>query len=251
MGDGVIQLLVIGFFIIISVMDGAARKKKRQQAQLLDQIPESDGPPGADDPERLGEDSSEGMVPGDLWGEIAAMARGEHPAQRTEEPPPPGTPSTSSTRSEGRPVPRTAQRSPRMREYDGAGGMQDYDGAGGRQDYDGAGGGQDYDGKDGLLEHDPPDKVAEPVPPDFAWSPDDPPSGAVGESEPSELPHEHVMHPEAGTVDSSDEAARTSRGRGAPRRPMGRMASLRRAIVMAEVLKPPVAFRADRGKPFG
>ncbi len=37
MGDGFIQLLVIGFFIVISMMDGAARKK-RQAAQRLGPI---------------------------------------------------------------------------------------------------------------------------------------------------------------------------------------------------------------------
>jgi len=253
MGDGFIQLLVIGFFIIISMMDGAARKKKRLEAQRLDQIPEPDGPPGADDGEGLGEDSSEGMVPGDLWGEIAAMARGEHPAQRTEEPPLPGTPSTSSPRSEGRPAPRMREYDGRggMQEYDGAGGMREYDGAGGIRAYDGAGGIREYDGEDGLLGDDPPDTVPEPERATVTWSPDGPPSGAVGESEPSELPHEHVMHTDTGMVDSSDGAARTSRGRGALREPMGRVASLRRAIVMAEVLRPPVALRADNREPYG
>jgi hypothetical protein len=61
-----------------------------------------------------------------------------------------------------------------------------------------------------------------------------------------ELPHEHVLHPEAGMADSSDAAARTSR-----KQPMSRVASLRRAIVMAEVLRPPVALRADNGEPYG
>ena len=243
MGDGFIQFLVIAFFVIITIMDGAARKKKREEAQRRGQIPGPDGPPGADDDERLVEGSSEGMVPEDLWEEIAALARGEHPAQRTEPPALPRAESPTAHRTESRTVTRTTQRSARMQEYDGQGGMQEYE---------------------------RPDTVREPAPPDFTWSPDGSPPVLVTEttSRPvgrptfapptevrqppaqvrpplSEAQHEHVLHREGGATDPSEGASRTSRGA------TGRVASLRRAIVMAEVLKPPVAFRDERGEPFG
>ena len=252
MGDGFIQFLVIAFFVIITIMDGAARKKKREEAQRRGQIPEPDGPPGADDDERLVEGSSEGMVPEDLWEEIAALARGEHPAQRTEPPALPRAESPTAHRTESRTVTRTTQRSARMQEYDGQGGMQE------------------FDGEDGMPEYERPDTVREPAPPDFTWSPDGSPPVLVTEttSRPvgrptfapptevrqppaqvrpplSEAQHEHVLHREGGATDPSEGASRTSRGA------TGRVASLRRAIVMAEVLKPPVAFRDERGEPFG
>ena len=262
MGDGFIQFLVIAFFVIITIMDGAARKKKREEAQRRGQIPEPDGPPGADDDERLVEGSSEGMVPEDLWEEIAALARGEHPAQRTEPPALPRAESPTAHRTESRTVTRTTQRSARMQEYDGQGGMQEYDGQGGMQE---------FDGEDGMQEYERPDTVREPAPPDFTWSPDGSPPVLVTEttSRPvgrptfapptevrqppaqvrpplSEAQHEHVLHREGGAAtDPSEGASRTSRGA------TGRVASLRRAIVMAEVLKPPVAFRDERGEPFG
>jgi len=80
MDQGLIQFLVIAVFVIISMMDGAARKRRKQaQDQGL--------PP---DPNRLSEaaddldqaaESSEGIVPEDLWKEIAALTRGEEPGQ--------------------------------------------------------------------------------------------------------------------------------------------------------------------------
>jgi len=79
MGDGFIQFLVIAVFVIISMMDGAARKR-RKAAQRLGHVPTPDGfPEVSDDLSQMDESSgpSEGMVPVDLWEEIAAMARGE------------------------------------------------------------------------------------------------------------------------------------------------------------------------------
>ncbi len=94
MGDGFIQLLVVAFFIIISMMDGAARKRRKQAQSLgrpsepsepgvagdLSEIKSAYDPFGAaDDLDQAAESSEEskGMVPVDLWEEIAAMARGE------------------------------------------------------------------------------------------------------------------------------------------------------------------------------
>ena len=231
MGDGFIQLLVIGFFIVISIMDGAARKK-RQAAQLRGELPGPDGPSEIDDDERVGEGSSEGMVPEDLWGEIAALARGEHPAQRTDPPPAPDAESPTVRRTESRTVSRAAQRSTRMAAYDGTDTGEAYD----RQDTV-----EVYDRSDIVSEPERATVTAaevQPVP--------------VQARRPfRELPHEHVLHSEIGMADSSDGAARTSREKGALREPMGRVTSLRRAIVMAEVLRPPVALRVDNGEPYG
>jgi hypothetical protein len=113
MDEGLIQFLVIAFFIIVSIMDGAARKR-RKAAQSLGHPPEAFGIPEADDDsgeepwsrelssrssegpartsERVAEsfdgatesatESAEGIVPEDLWQEIAALARGQVPAPR-------------------------------------------------------------------------------------------------------------------------------------------------------------------------
>jgi hypothetical protein len=229
MGDGFIQLLVIGFFIVISMMDGAARKK-RQQAQRLGEVDGPDGPAKIDDDERFEEGSSEGMVPEDLWGEIAALARGEHPAQRTDLPPTPDTESPTVLSTESRTVSRTAQRSTRMEAYDRPDTMKAYD----RPDTL-----EVYDRPDTVEVYERPDTVPEP----------ERATVTAAEVQPASVQarrHDHVLHPEAGMADSSEGAARTTR-----EQPMGRRASLRRAIVMAEVLRPPVALRADNGEPYG
>jgi hypothetical protein len=231
MGDGFIQLLVIGFFIVISIMDGAARKK-RQAAQLRGELPGPAGPSEIDDDERVGEGSSEGMVPEDLWGEIAALARGEHPAQRTDPPPAPDAESPTVRRTESRTVSRAAQRSTRMAAYDGTDT------------------GEAYDRPDTVEVYDRSDIVSEPERATVTAAEVQP--VPVQARRPfRELPHEHVLHSEIGMADSSDGAARTSREKGALREPMGRVTSLRRAIVMAEVLRPPVALRVDNGEPYG
>ena len=78
MNDGLIQFLVVAVFIIVSMMDGAARKR-RKQAQSLGTLPEPNRlSEMADDVDQTAE-SSEGMVPEDLWQEISALARGERP----------------------------------------------------------------------------------------------------------------------------------------------------------------------------
>lgn len=234
MGDGFIQLLVIGFFIVISIMDGAARKRsvKRQAAQLSGELPGPDGPSEIDDDERVGEGSSEGMVPEDLWGEIAALARGEHPAQRTDPPPAPDAESPTVRRTESRTVSRAAQRSTRMAAYDGTDT------------------GEAYDRPDTVEVYDRSDIVSEPERATVTAAEVQP--VPVQARRPfRELPHEHVLHSETGMADSSDGAARTSREKGALREPMGGVTSLRRAIVMAEVLRPPVALRVDNGEPYG
>ena len=85
MDDGLIQFLFIAIFVIVSIMDGAARKR-RKEAQRLGLSPEANRVQEADDD--LGEvaQPSEGVVPEDLWKEIAALARGETPAPPQERP---------------------------------------------------------------------------------------------------------------------------------------------------------------------
>jgi len=78
MNDGLIQFLIVAVFIIVTMMDGAARRR-RKQAQSLGNLPESNRlSEAADDLDQTAE-SSEGVVPEDLWQEIASLARGEGP----------------------------------------------------------------------------------------------------------------------------------------------------------------------------
>ena len=76
MDDGLIQFLFIAVFVIVSIMDGAARKR-RKEAQRLGHMPEATGIQEADDDLDDVAQGSEGMVPEDLWKEISALARGE------------------------------------------------------------------------------------------------------------------------------------------------------------------------------
>lgn len=96
MDDGLIQFLVVAFFIIVSMMDAAARKR-RKQAQDLGGLPEPNSlAEAADDLDEAAE-SSEGMVPQDLWQEIAALARGEVPEREVGSLHGPGTVDPDST----------------------------------------------------------------------------------------------------------------------------------------------------------
>jgi len=104
MEEGLIQLLFIGFFIFISVVDAIAKKKKkeneRREAPLgrnepLPEYERREASPGPGRREPLSEytrahgttygdeedeesfESSEPMVPDELWEEIAQLARGQ------------------------------------------------------------------------------------------------------------------------------------------------------------------------------
>jgi hypothetical protein len=78
MDDGLIQFLVIGAFIVLSVIDAAARKKKGRGRPSTDvgewEAPEDFGEPGPDGFQR-----PVPVVPGEVWEEIAQLARGEQP----------------------------------------------------------------------------------------------------------------------------------------------------------------------------
>ena len=86
MDDGLIQFLVIAFFIVISMMDGAARKR-RKAAQGQGPLVDGNRLPGAEDDFAEAADPSERVLPKDVWGEIAALARGEE-STSVQEPPP-------------------------------------------------------------------------------------------------------------------------------------------------------------------
>ena len=77
MDDGLIQMLVVGLFIVISMMEGATRKKRRQ-GQVTEHPTEAEvdflrsltgQEPG--EPEE-----AEGLVPDEIWAEIAELAGG-------------------------------------------------------------------------------------------------------------------------------------------------------------------------------
>ena len=86
MGEGLIQLLVIGFFVVISMMDGVARKKRQaQQREAGARIDPHDESSDYGDLfsttsetslETTPEVTPEGVVPAELWEEIAGLARG-------------------------------------------------------------------------------------------------------------------------------------------------------------------------------
>jgi hypothetical protein len=96
---GIIQLLVVGAFVVFSIMDGAARRKRAEQAEREAQGGEvrpeymrAHGTTDRDDGEEAGGFSEPGaggfsepipVVPGEFWEEMAQLARGEErPADR-------------------------------------------------------------------------------------------------------------------------------------------------------------------------
>ena len=91
MDDGLIQVLVIAVFVILSMMDGAARKR-RKQAQSSEHLPES--PPqtreeiaawsAEDDLGEAAESPGVRMELKDVWEEIATLAGGEVPGREAD-----------------------------------------------------------------------------------------------------------------------------------------------------------------------
>ena len=77
MDSGLIQMLVIGLFIVITMMEGATRKKRRQ-AQALQRPDETevDFPRSLTGDEQGESEATEGLVPHDIWAEIGELARG-------------------------------------------------------------------------------------------------------------------------------------------------------------------------------
>ena len=77
MDSGLIQMLVVGLFIVITMMEGATRKKRRQ-AEALQRPDETevDFPRSLTGDEPGESEATEGLVPHDIWAEIAELARG-------------------------------------------------------------------------------------------------------------------------------------------------------------------------------
>ena len=77
MDSGLIQMLVVGLFIVITMMEGATRKK-RQQAQALQRPDETevDFLRSLTGDEQGESEATEGLVPHDIWAEIAELAQG-------------------------------------------------------------------------------------------------------------------------------------------------------------------------------
>ena len=223
MDEGLIQLLVVAAIIIFSMMDGAARKR-RKEAQSLGHSPTSDGfPEAADDVDQVDESSGapEGLVPEDLWKEIAALARGEMPASRQEQPATPGPSSTGDPISELEawtvPEQDVSTETPPADLQSG------------------------YFHPDQALTHREHAQVASPARP----LPEELP-----EELPEALPHEFVPHSPA----QPSEPQKEVRGARKPRSllsgvRLGAKSSIREAIVLAEVLSPPVTLRDSGWKP--
>ena len=223
MNEGLIQFLVIAVFVIITMMDGAARRR-RKAAQGLAPLPTPDGfPEAADDVDQVDESSGapEGLVPEDLWKEIAALARGEMPAARQEQPATPGPSSTDDPISELEAWTAPQEDVPaKTRLADLQSG---------------------YLHPDQALTHREHAQVAPPARP----SPEELPT-----EQPEELPHEFVPHPreQPRKPEKEPRRARPARSLLSGVR-LGAKSSLREAIVLAEVLSPPVTLRDSGWKP--
>ena len=215
MDEGLIQFLVIAVFVIITMMDGAARRR-RKAAQGLAPLPTPDGFREADDDlDQVDESSggSEGMLPEDLWEEIASLARGEVPASRREQPATHGPSSMDDPNSEleewTAPEQDVSTKTP----------MADLQGG--------------YLHPDQALTHREHAQIVSPVPP-----------------LPEEPPHEFVPHPREQPSKPQKEPRRAQKLPGLLSRVrLGTTRSLRDAIIVAEVLSPPVTLRDSGWKP--
>ena len=214
MGEGLIQFLVVAAFVIISMMDAAARRR-RKEAQGQGNLPTAEGfPEAADDLDEVSE-SSEGLALQDVWQEVAALARGEVPASQRE-------------------GPETPDRSPMD---DPPSGLEAWTAPE-----------QDVETNTGLA-----DLQAGYLHPDQAASHEEhaherhaevasPPRPE--ELQPEELPHEFVPHPREQPSKPQQEPRPAQPGRSLLRGVRrGAKSSLREAIILAEVLSPPVTLR--------
>ncbi len=222
MGEGLIQLLVVAAFVIITMMDAAARRR-RKEAQGQGNLPTAEGfPEAADDLDEVSE-SSEGLALQDVWQEVAALARGEVPASQREEP---ETPDRSPM--DDPPFGLEAWTAPE----------QDVETNTGLADLQAGYLHPDQAASHEEHAHERHAEVASPPRPE--------------ELPPEELPHEFVPHPRE-QPRKPEKEPRPRRAR--PARSLlsgvrlGAKASLREAIVLAEVLSPPVTLRDSGWKP--
>ena len=213
--DGLFQILVIAFFIIISMMDAAARRK-RKQAEQRAEAGESGTITGAREPRSLGhETTSAEMVPDQLWEEIATLARGRAP---------PTTPRLPPARAPG-----TERRSTRVgrstSEYAGPAAPSkapEPEETTLRPEH------QHVEGHD-HVEWDLEESAAAPVAPAREKPP---PEGPTPGKEPPTTPRRETRS-----------VVRTLKGSGS--------GSIRRAVILAEILAPPVTLRDSEHEPPG
>lgn len=89
MDDGLIQFIVIALFVIISLMEGVSRKKRQRRSEFeLWDVPEDLSGGGGTQAE-----TSESLVPDEVWEEIAQLARSEATTSPERIPPPQAEPS--------------------------------------------------------------------------------------------------------------------------------------------------------------
>ncbi len=211
MDEGLIQILVIAFFIIIAMMDGAARKK-RQEAQRRGTVGRGEGALDVGEHRSMKtERMSEAMVPDELWEEIAALARGG-PSSASRPLPPTRVPGAERRPAYGDPAPH---------------------------------------GTPSGFERPVPARVPEPeetsLRPEHQhvedhdhveWASEEEPAEAVGEPDPDEDPGRASPEPQ--------------KGRSVRRTLMhGDRESIRQAVILAEVLGPPVSLRDSDHEPPG
>ena len=255
MNEGLIQFLVVAFFIIISMMDGAARKR-RKQAQSQGRLPELNALSDAADDLDEATESSEGMVPEDLWQEIAALAPEEEPEPGLGSLPGPASSDSSSTddlsstgdlESKMEAWTSPQQDVPQMRTSGTEGGGR----AGGSI--------RSFDRPDApsLTTTPPADLQGGYLHPDQAATHEEHAHEKHAEvavtapTLPAERPHEFVPHPPEERRNPPKEP------RSAQKKPQsllsglrrGAKSSLREAIVLAQVLSPPLTLRDSGWKP--
>ena len=236
------------------MMDAAARKR-RKQAQGLGSLPEPNGlSEAADDLDQTAE-SSEGMVPEDLWQEIAELARGEGPGRGVDALSGPATRDADSTSdldsardpdSELEVWTAPQQEIPQMRTLAAGGG-----GRAGRS-------AESYDRPDALspTKTRSADLQAGYLHPDQAASHEKHAHekhvevAVTAQPLPAERPHEFVPHAPKMPRKPQKELRRGQKPRNLLSGVrLGAKESLREAIILAEVLSPPVTLRDSGWKP--
>lgn len=250
------QLIFVGIIVLFSILEAVARKGKERQDGGEVELPEP--PVGLPDPgprRRAGRGStppsydddpsfddavkgrvegegasrpprarsgSEGLIPADVWEEIQALARGELPGTEAPVPPKPRAPAPSAPSP---PVPAPGgERQPRQAE---------------RRPQPPA------------RRPSPPVRVEKPTPRPTKPMPSAPPA-PVAEGTPGHPVH--LSHAAYGTpVRGRLTAAATSRVDGPPAEARGARTllaggpeALRQAVILQELLGPPVALRGDR-----
>ena len=240
-------LVYLFFFIVVAVVQGIGQKKKEAQrreakpppgsdvgrtagtATLPKERPQTRSPsptrePGKAPARARGADkSSEGMIPGEIWEEILGLARGEPPAS-TPSGPPPG-------------------REDEVQVYRAPGSLEEI---------------PEFEARS-LEDTRPRDSSGEVVTPRKPVRRDRSPRdrrpregvAATAESRSASLTERSPSTPPAGpsapTTDGSWDVRRPRRGRGRDLFASGSVEELRKAIILKEVLGPPLALRDEEG----